>query len=113
MDNDGITVNRFGKEKILNLLGMAQKARRLVVGDAAKAAVDGGKAKIVIIANDASPRTVDKVIHAANDKDIRVKICFTKEELAKAVGKDGLTAVIAVTDEGFARSLEKLFTNER
>lgn len=101
------------KEKALNLLGLAQKARRLVCGDfAAMTAVDNKKVTLLLLAEDASSKTVERYRQIAHESNVPLMVAFSKEELSGAVGKEGLVAVIALTDEGFSRSLKKTLESE-
>lgn len=98
------------KQKALNLLGMAYRARMVINGyDSVMDAIIKGKAKIVLIANDAS----DKTIEAFDKKCFYYKIdmcqVFDSLELSKAIGK-GLVKVLAISDEGFTKSLKKLLS---
>lgn len=98
------------KQKALNLLGMAYRARKTINGyDSVMDAIIKGKAKIVLIASDASEKTIE----AFQKKCFyyHVDLCeeFTTAELSKAIGK-GLCKVLAISDDGFTKSLNKLLS---
>ena len=92
-------------DKILSFIGLAAKAGKLVYGsEAGSAAVRQKRARLVVMACDASENT-KKLMHnkcASNN----VPICEYSDvvSLSKAVGK-GTVSVISVTDEGFAKEI--------
>ena len=99
--------------RILNLLGLAKRAQKIAVGDfATETAIKKNRATMIIAAEDASARTVEKYRLLSEEYSIPFAILFTKEELGKAVGKDGFAATVALTDVGFAASAEKLLATE-
>lgn len=96
------------REKTLNLLGMMRRANAIQIGETnTGAAVRGGKAKLLLLANDAS----DNARHRAEGfqrghSTISVDLPFTKEEISSHVGVAGCS-MAAVTDIGFANALMK------
>lgn len=93
----------------LGLLGLARKAGKLELGeDPVGAACRGRQARLVLLASDAADNTADKAHRLAQTSNARcVRIPFTKEELGAALGRSSC-AVLALTDEGFAKAfLEK------
>lgn len=98
------------KIKALNLIGMAYRARKVVNGyDSVMACVTSSKAKIVIVSNDASSKTIEAFSKKCHFYNVPVCNKFTTEELSKAVGK-GLCKIIAIIDSGFVKSLDKLLS---
>ena len=95
-------------DKLLNFLGLCRRAGQLVIGsDAVAGAVVKGEAKLVITAKDISPNTEKKLRKTCALNNVRlIKIERTKDELSFALGR--LTAVAAITENGFARNVEKL-----
>ena len=99
----------MNKTKILNLLSMAQRANKVVSGDfAVTKAVQGRKALLMIVAEDASEETKKSYQRMADDAEINVYYLFDREELGHCIGKD-FRAVAAIMDKGFADALSKLF----
>ena len=92
-------------DKLLALLGIAQKARFLTAGVfLTEQAVAKGKARLVIIATDASANTRDGIEKIAYHYEVPVIYYGTKETLGHAIGKEERSCV-AVLDEGFARKI--------
>ena len=91
--------------RILGTLGLAMKAGKLVSGEfMTERAIRDGDARLVVVAQDASPGTKKKFTDSCTF--YRVPILFTadKETLGRAVGKHE-RASLAVTDEGLAASV--------
>lgn len=96
-------------QKIFGLIGLAKKAGKLALGeDGVKDAVRFGKAQLVIIAEDASENTKKSIINSSKYYGVKYYITATKEDLGHAVGK-GISASVAVLDDGFAKNIEKFF----
>ena len=97
------------REKTLSLLGLMRKARALEPGEAnTGAAVRGGKAKLLLLAYDASDNARKRAeTFAFGHRVITLPLPFSKEELAGCLGT-GECAMAAVTDLGFAAALTAL-----
>lgn len=92
--------------KFYGMLGLAQKAGKLVFGeDGVKNAIKTGKAIIVIVAEDASENTKKKFIDSCTFYKRELLISGTKDNLGHYTGKNE-RAVIAVCDEGFAKAIK-------
>ncbi|MCR5175731.1 MAG: ribosomal L7Ae/L30e/S12e/Gadd45 family protein [Anaerovibrio sp.] len=99
----------MNKIKILNLLSMAQRANKVVSGDfAVVKAADGGKARLILVADDAAEETKKKYQRMAENAGIKLYYLTDKEELGHCIGKE-FRAVAAILDKGFADALTKLF----
>lgn len=96
------------REKTLNLLGLMRKANAIAVGETnTGGAVRAGKAKLLILAADASDNARSRARGFTYGRDIvTVTLPFTKDELAAHVGVSGC-AMAAVTDIGFANAFMK------
>lgn len=93
--------------KILNLLGLAKKARKLVLGtDTSVAMLKSNKLTLLVIANDALDSTYDKLEKKAYFYQVPVMYKFTTEELSNALGVNQVK-VIGITDAGFASAILK------
>ena len=94
--------------KELSFLSLARKAGRLESGeDPVIAALSSGKAKLLVYASDASPRTVKWAIRGAEEKGIpAMRLDHNKEALGSAIGRPP-TAVAVITDKGMAEALIK------
>ena len=99
----------MNENKIYNLLSMAQRANKVVSGDfAVEKAVQGRKARLILVAGDAAEETKKNYQRMADDAEINVYYLFDREELGHCIGKD-FRAVAAIMDKGFADALSKLF----
>ena len=94
-------------KQILSQLGIAMKAGKLVSGEyLVEKAVKEMKAYLVVIAEDASDNTKKHFSDMCQYRDIPIRFLGTKEEIGRTIGK-AYRASIAVTDEGFAKSILK------
>ncbi len=94
-------------DKVLNLLGIAKKAGKLVLGtDSILNVLPSKKIKLLFIASDASVATKDRFDKKAFFYQIRVVDEYTTNELSKALGVTQIK-IIGVNDEGFAKALMK------
>ncbi|MCR4650468.1 MAG: ribosomal L7Ae/L30e/S12e/Gadd45 family protein [Lachnospiraceae bacterium] len=95
-------------DRILSLLGLATKAGSVVSGEfQVDKAVKDGKAYLVIVAKDASANTHKEFRDMCSYYRVPFYEYATKEELGHGIGKEE-RASVAVTGEGFAKSLIKL-----
>ena len=99
--------------QILTLLGFAAKAGKLSFGThATEWAITVSKAKLVVIAEDISGKTVKEIKFEADKKNIPVLVMsgIGMDELSHKVGKN--CGIVAVCDKGFADAIEKYFKEE-
>lgn len=96
------------REKTLNLLGLMRKANAIAVGETnTGGAVRAGKAKLLLLAADASDNAQSRARGFTHGRDIvTVTLPFTKDEIAAHVGMSGC-AMAAITDIGFANAFMK------
>ena len=98
--------------KLLGTLGLAMKAGKLVSGEfMTERAIQSGEARLVVVADDASPGTKKKFTDSCTYYRVPILYLADKETLGRAVGKHE-RASLAVTDEGFASSIRKKYTRE-
>ena len=95
-------------EKVLSLLGLMKKAGAIACGeDNSIDAVRDGKAKLLILAGDASDNARKRAENlCAGRKLIKLELECTKAELARALGMSGCS-MAAICDLGFAVALVK------
>lgn len=95
--------------KVLNFLGIAQKAGVLTLGgNLTEAGVKKNKILLIMISEDASENTRKRFNPAAeNTKYQLLELHETMEELGRATGKSNIS-VIGVTDAGIAKKLKEL-----
>lgn len=93
------------KDKILSLLGFASKAGKLSFGThATEWAIHGGKAKLVLAANDISEKSIKELKFKASDKiPVKVLLEIDIDTLSKKVGKS--CGIVSINDDGFATAL--------
>ncbi|HEL2057965.1 TPA: YlxQ-related RNA-binding protein [Streptococcus suis] len=94
-------------QKILNLLGLAQRAGRLISGEELVVeAIQKKQAKLVYLAEDAGPNLRKKITDKSQTYQIEVVTAFSTLELSAAVGKS--RKVLAVTDAGFTKKMRSI-----
>lgn len=99
------------KEKALNLLGLAMRARSLATGSSlVMDAIRSQKAKLVIVSTDASEETKKQFLNKSEYYQIPLYLEFSSKEISQAIGKE--RKVCAFTDDGFAKSFKKLLLEE-
>ncbi|MPN50694.1 hypothetical protein SDC9_198326 [bioreactor metagenome] len=95
-------------DNFLSFLSLSKKAGKAVCGaSGAYQSTRSYKARLLIVACDASDNTKKDAYNMAKAKDIKLLEIYTKNELGHATGKDE-TAMIAITDSEFAKQLLKL-----
>lgn len=94
-------------QKVLNLLGIANKAGCIVTGeDNVINALSKNKVKIIFVAKDASEKTIDKFVRKCYYYNVVCNLELTSSELSSALGKE--RKIVGVTDKGFSDALERL-----
>lgn len=94
-------------DRVLNLIGLAQKAGKVVSGEfMTEKAVKTGEAALVILAEDASENTQKKFRNMCEFYQVPLSIHAAKDYLGHAMGKE-LRASLAVVDNGFAQAIMK------
>lgn len=95
------------------MLGLCMKAGKLLSGEfQCEHAVKSNKAKLVIIAEDASSNTKKLFKDKCQFRGITLYEFGSKEQLGKSIGKQP-RASLAVIDENFSSKLKKLLDDER
>lgn len=96
------------KEKVLNLIGLATRARLTSFGtDIVIGSIQRGLAKVVFVANDASIETVKKIKDKCDYYKVLCVSDLSTEELNSSVGKGNIKA-ISINDKGFYESIKAL-----
>ena len=92
-------------DRITRLLGLGLRAGNVVIGVAGvRAGLQRGKIVCVVLAADASERTIEKVARLADGKKVSVLRGPMARELGDGLGKPPVQAV-GVTDAALARGL--------
>jgi ribosomal protein L7Ae-like RNA K-turn-binding protein len=95
---------------LLGLLGLGYRSGGVVVGvDAVRRALQAGKCWCVVVAEDASPRAVDKVVRLASAKGVRLVEGPRAEAIGAQLGKPPVMAV-GVRDRALAGGMVQLAT---
>ena len=95
------------RDKVLSLIGLAMKAGRCTSGETmTENETKLGRARLVIVASDASDNTKKKFRDMC--EFYKVPICFygDKDTLGHAMGKE-FRASLAILDEGFADGIQR------
>ena len=97
----------MNKQKISNLLGLAQRAGKLISGEELVIkAIQEEKAKLVFLPNDAASNLTKKVIDKGHFYEVQVSTVFSTLELSTAIGR--ARKVVAVVDAGFSKKMRSL-----
>ncbi len=95
-------------DKVYSMIGLAAKAGSIVSGEfSTEKAVKNGKARLVILASDASENTRKHFSDMCTYRSIPFYVYGKKEELGHAIGKE-MRVNLAVTDKGLSDSIQKL-----
>ena len=99
--------------KIYSILGICMKAGKLVCGsDVCIENIKKRKAKLVIVSEDASQNTKDKIANITKQNNITLIYFGEKEFLSKSVGKVD-KAIYAILDDGFSKKILELLTESK
>ena len=99
--------------KLYSILGLCQRAGKLVSGEVGcEVAVRNKTARVILLAEDASPNTKKKFMNAGTSYGVPVVEVGTKEELGGAIGKE-TRAVLVVADAGFGKKILELLEQMR
>jgi ribosomal protein L7Ae-like RNA K-turn-binding protein len=103
MDNIPVDTAEKAAGRLTGMIGLARRAGRLTFGfDAVAQDIEAHKAKAVLISNDASIRTADKVKDICGRYGARFVILpVSKALLGRSIGRDDI-AVVAIGDKSFA-----------
>jgi ribosomal protein L7Ae-like RNA K-turn-binding protein len=97
--------------RALSLLGLAQRAGKVVSGEQAVArAFRSGKVQLLVLAADAADSSKQNYLALAATAKTRVCQGINKDALGAATGKPP-RAALAVTDAGFAKVIYEAMTD--
>lgn len=94
--------------KVLTLLGFAAKAGKLSYGyEATVGAVKAGKSKLVLIAEDISPKSLKETVYFADKYSVKYIVLngIDIKTVSDAVGRK--CGILSVSDQGFAEGITK------
>lgn len=89
---------------MFQILGLAARARKISTGETALASIRSKKAKLVIIASDASANTQKKFKDKCTFYEVPYGFIESSVMLSHAIGQNN-RMVVAILDEGFANQL--------
>lgn len=102
------------KDKTLSMLGLARRAGKLAMGhDMAEQSVKKGKAKMLLLCNDASPRLCrefEKICFVHNKNIPVYQADISMKEIHFSVGYRA--GVMAIEDENFTKRIIELLEQE-
>lgn len=92
------------QQQVLNLLGLAQRAGKIISGEELVIkSIQSGRAEWILLAEDAGPNLTKKIKNKAQYYHVALSTAFTALEISSAIGRP--RKVIAVTDAGFAKKM--------
>lgn len=99
--------------KVYGLLGICSKAGKLSVGtESVLEGINKNQIELVIIAEDTSQKTKQKIENVCRQKNVNIKIFGTIFDNSKAIGKVN-KAIIGIKDKNLAKAiLEKICGGE-
>lgn len=94
-------------QKLLNLLGLAQRAGKVISGEELVVkSIQNNQAKLIFLAQDAGPNLSKKITDKSDYYQVNVSTAYTTLEISIAIGKP--RKVIAVTDAGFVKKMRSI-----
>lgn len=98
----------MNNDPILRMIGLSMRAGKLEFGAnlAVSAIRSPNKPKLVLMASDASDNTRKKITDSCSYHEVRlVDTEYSGDVFAKTIGKTFDVMVLAIMDEGFAKSI--------
>ena len=97
------------EDKIYGLIGLAARARKLAYGyDSVVELIKKNKAKLVIVAKDASEKTKKNIEYISNKYNVKFITFGNKEKLSHIIGKENIV-IIALKDANLSGEIYKRF----
>ena len=94
-------------DKILNNLGLCQRANGLISGE--EMVIEGiqsGKVYYIFLAKDAGPNITKQIFDKAKFYNVEIDNTYTSDELSHSIGKIN-RKVIGITNKGFIKILKR------
>lgn len=93
---------------MLGLVGIAMKAGKLACGtEAVEETIEKKKAKLVIMAQDASEKARENMTYQCQKNQIPIAIFGTIEMISKAIGRPN-KAVVSIKDKNLGEEINKI-----
>lgn len=97
------------KDKLLLMLGLATKAGKVSHGNfLSDESVKKGKARLMIIASDASESTKKGLISSCEYYNVQYVVYSNSQSISNICGKNNIV-VLTVNDNNFASALKKIY----
>ena len=95
--------------RITGYLSLATKAKATVSGGESVEKYLAGRHRtsLMLVAVDAAPASLEKLLGNATRQGVAVEKVLTKEQLGLALGKESDRSAVLITNDGFARSLQR------
>lgn len=97
-------------DKILSLLGLANRANKLYLGE--KCLDNMVKVKYLFIGNDASDKTKERYLKKCNYYNIPYNLNYSGNQLSNSIGKNNCK-IIGLIDTGFVKTINKYLKEEK
>ncbi|MBG9983703.1 ribosomal L7Ae/L30e/S12e/Gadd45 family protein [Aerococcaceae bacterium DSM 111022] len=95
-------------QKALNMIGLAQRAGKLISGDErVEKAIKNGQAKIIICADDISEKTLSRYQNYSENYNTPMLLPFDSIEMSQALGKK--RSICCITDHGITKKFLSYF----
>lgn len=96
-------------DRLLGMVGLAVRAGKAAFGVfMTEKAIDEGRAKLVIAAEDIGASNLRRIQTRCNASDIKLIFYSDKASLSHAAGKKDMP-VITICDDGFAQAIVKIY----
>ncbi len=102
---------RLLENKLLGLLGLAQSASKLTVGEKAQASIRAKQARLVLISDLASQRTQKQILNKCFYYQVAALVIKDFEKIAAAIGRSNIM-YLAINDDGFAQAIKEIVNEE-
>ena len=95
-------------QKALNMIGLAQRASKLISGDErVEKAIKNGQAKLIICADDVSEKTLARYQHYSESYHVQMVMPFDSLTMSHALGKK--RSICCLTDHGMIKKFLSYF----
>lgn len=99
------------RQKVLNLLGLAQKSQNLISG--APQVIEGirnSSVQLVFLATDTAKNNQKDITNKASYYKVPIITDFTSHDFEQAIGKN--RKILAICDKGFSQAIKKYYSEE-
>ncbi len=90
-------------DKLAGLLGMATRARKIIFGEAAFESIDSKEASLLIISDDASERTMKKLVNRADF--YKLDYLVIEDQILNQATGNTTRKYCLIVDQGFSKGI--------